>query len=236
MTKVQIVILAAGKGSRMKSKKPKLLNKINGKSLIEHTINKAQKIKDANINIIIGKDLEMLKKKYKDINFIKQKKAQGTGQAIKIYLRKTKKLSNILIMMGDAPFISLIDIKKVLSQLKNNALVVLGSKIKKNTGNGLIILKDNFIKEIKEFKLNNKQDSNNYFYNTGVFGIQKKYLKLITQIKKNKKLNEFLITDLLKIAYKNKVKSKLIKTNKSKISFGINTLNELRKIKNVKKI
>ena len=65
----------------------------------------------------------------------------------------------------------------------------------KNLGNGLIILKDNFIKEIKEFKLNNKR-FNSHFYNTGIFGVQKEYIKLINQIKKNKKLNEFLITDL----------------------------------------
>ena len=50
---------------------------------------------------------------------------------IKVYLKQAKKLSNILIMMGDAPFISIIDIKKVLKQLKNNALVVLGSRSKK---------------------------------------------------------------------------------------------------------
>ena len=139
-------------------------------------------------------------------------------------------------MMGDAPFISIIDIKKVLKQLKNNALVVLGSKMKKNLGNGLIILKDNFIKEIKEFKLDNKKDSNSNYYNTGIFGVQKEYLKLINQIKKNKKLNEFLITDLLKIAYKNKIKNKLIKTYKNEISFGINTFDELRKIENVNKV
>ena len=232
MKDLEIVILAAGKGSRMKTKTPKLLNKIKGKSLIEHTINNAQKIKYAKINVIINKDLEILKKKFNQIRFIKQNRAQGTGHAVKVYLKQTKKLNNILIMMGDAPFVSIVDIKKVLKQLKKNALVVLGSKLKKNFGNGLIILKDNFIKEIKEFKLTNKESSNSHFYNTGIFGIQKEHVKLINQIKKNKKLNEFLITDLLKIAYRRKIKSKLIKTYKHKISFGINNLDELKKISN----
>ena len=50
MKDLEIIILAAGKGSRMKTKTPKLLNKINGKSLIEHTINNAQKIKNGWIN------------------------------------------------------------------------------------------------------------------------------------------------------------------------------------------
>ena len=178
--------------------------------------------------------MEILKKKFNQIRFIKQNRAQGTGHAVKVYLKQTKKLNNVLIMMGDAPFVSIADIKKVLKQLKKNALVVLGSKLKKNLGNGLIILKDNFIKEIKEFKLTNKENSNSHFYNTGIFGIQKRHVKLINQIKKNKKLNEFLITDLLKIAYKKKIKSKLIKTYKNKISFGINNLEELKKISNGK--
>ena len=75
MKNLDIVILAAGKGSRMKTKKPKLLNRINGKSLIEHTIIKAEKIKNSKVNIIINKDLEHLKKnltKLRLLNRIKQ--------------------------------------------------------------------------------------------------------------------------------------------------------------------
>ncbi len=229
MKNLDIVILAAGKGSRMKTKKPKLLNQINGKSLIEHTIFKAKKIKNSKVNIIINKDLEYLKEKFNKITFIKQDKANGTGHAVKTYIKKKNKFNDTLIMMGDAPFIALKDLNRVINYLKKNAIVVLGSKIKKNFGNGLIILKNDSIKEIKEFKVIEKK-SNNKYYNTGVFGIQKKYLKLVKLIKKNEKLGEFLITDLLKIAFKNNVKSKLVITERNNTSFGINTIHELKKI------
>ncbi len=232
MLKVEIVILAAGKGSRMKTKKPKLLNLINGKSLIEHTISNAKKIKNGKINLIINKNLDYLNKRYKDINFIKQKKALGTGDAIKTFLKKTKKPNNVLIMMGDAPFINIIDLKKMIKNLKNYPIVVLGAKLKKNHSNGIIVLKKNFIKEIKEFKLLKKKEHYNKYCNTGVFGIQKKYLNLFFEIKKNQILKEYLITDILKIAYKKKICSKLIKTT-NKNSFGINTLTELKMIKNI---
>ena len=157
MSNVEIVILAAGRGSRMKSKKPKLLNLINGKPIIEHTIINAKKIKNSNINIIINKNLNHLIKKFKGINFIKQKKALGTGDAIKTFLKHTKSLSNILIMMGDAPFINTVDLRRVIKKLKNYPIVVLGAKLKKNYGNGIIILKKNLIKEIKELKLLKKE-------------------------------------------------------------------------------
>ena len=232
MSNVEIVILAAGRGSRMKSKKPKLLNLINGKPIIEHTIINAKKIKNTNINIIINKNLNHLIKKFKGINFIKQKKALGTGDAIKTFLKHTKSLSNILIMMGDAPFINTVDLRRVIKKLKNYPIVVLGAKLKKNYGNGIIILKKNLIKEIKEFKLLKKEEHYNKYCNTGVFGVQKKYLKLFFNLKKDKIIKEYLVTDILKIAYKKKIHSKLVKT-KNINSFGINTLAELKMIKKI---
>lgn len=232
MSKIEIVILAAGKGSRMKSRKPKLLNKISGKSIIEHTINKAQKIKNSNINIIINRDLEVLKKKFKDINFIKQDRAQGTGHAIKTYLRKTKKFNDILIMMGDAPFIDIKDLEKVVKGMNNHPIVVLGGKLKKNDGNGVIILNKKKIKEIREYKLLKKKDNQRQYFNTGIFGVKNRYLKLFFNLKKNKILNEYLITDILSLAYKKKIPSKLVKTKK-KNTFGINTLKELNEIKKI---
>ena len=94
------------------------------------------------VNIIINKDLECLKEKFNKITFIKQDKANGTGHAVKTYMKKKNKFNDTLIMMGDAPFISLKDLNRVINYLKKNAIVVLGSKIKKNFGNGLIILKN----------------------------------------------------------------------------------------------
>ena len=88
------------------------------------------------------------------------------------------------------------------------------------------------IKEIKEFKLLKKEEHYNKYCNTGVFGVQKKYLKLFFNLKKDKIIKEYLVTDILKIAYKKKIHSKLVKT-KNINSFGINTLAELKMIKKI---
>lgn len=227
---LEVVILAAGKGSRMKTQTPKLLNKVKGKSLIEHTINKAQQLKPVKINIVINKKLNFLKEKFKELNFVNQNQAFGTGHAMKTYIKKSTILNNVIIMMGDAPFISIKDIKLVRKKLKSYPIVILGAKLKKNFGNGAIIYKDKKIYEIRESRLLKKKNTYSTYFNTGIFGIQRKYLKLFLILKKNNLLKEYLITDIIHEAYKKKIDIYLVKTRKDN-SFGINDLKELNKIK-----
>ena len=111
--------------------------------------------------------------------------------------------------------------KKFLLKYKIKKFTIILEPCKKNTA--AAILSSTLLNEIKFNQPIVFLPSDHLIEKTNIF---------INQIKKNKKLNEFLITDLLKIAYKNKIKSKLIKTYKNKISFGINTFDELRKINN----
>ena len=90
MNKFEILILAGGKGSRMKSNKPKLLHKINGVSILDMVIKKALRLKPSKVNVIINKQYELTKKKYLNVDFFKQNKPLGTGHAVKTFLKKKK--------------------------------------------------------------------------------------------------------------------------------------------------
>ena len=114
MHKLDVLILAGGKGSRLKGKIPKLLLKIKNKTLIDHSINLAKKIKPNKIYIIINEKLLFLKNKHKNCEFIIQKEPLGTGHAAKLLIKKKNlKLNNLLILLGDTPFISLKDVNKI---------------------------------------------------------------------------------------------------------------------------
>lgn len=229
MGKFEILILAGGKGSRMKSTKPKLLNKIRGVSILDMVIKKALSLNPSKVNVIISKQYEETKNKYTNVNFFKQIRPLGTGHAVKIFLKKRKTKKDLLIMMGDAPKINTSSLKKVIIGLRKRCNYVLAAKIKKNTSHGVLKFKGKKIVRILEYKFLKKSQKNNSICNTGVFAIKNENLKLIKKIKKNSSKKEYLITDLINIFYKSKICLKLILTNPSVKSFGINNLNELRK-------
>ena len=96
---LNIIILAAGKGSRIKSKTPKILLKLKSKTLIEHSISFAKKLSPKNIFIILDRKFNYLEKKVKNCKFIYQENPLGTGHAVKMFIKKKtkgKKTSNFV--------------------------------------------------------------------------------------------------------------------------------------------
>ena len=112
MTKKQeiiIIILAAGKGTRMNSDLPKVLHLLNNKPLLAHVIDTSNMIDPRQILIVVGYKKEMLISHFKsnDIMFVEQKKQQGTADAIKYCLPNIEKFNgNVLILSGDVPMIT----------------------------------------------------------------------------------------------------------------------------------
>ena len=82
--KVSIIILAAGKGTRMKSDMPKVLHKVNGKSMIEHVILNARNLNPEKIIVVVGYKYEMVKKQLEnqDLTYVIQHKQNGTAHAV----------------------------------------------------------------------------------------------------------------------------------------------------------
>lgn len=234
MKKLDVLILAAGKGSRIKGTTPKLLLKIKNKTLIDHTINLARSIKPSKIYIIINSKLLFLKKSNKDCSFIMQKKLFGTGYAAKLFLKhKKNKFNNLIILLADTPFINISDINKIKKKLIKDDLVVFGFKNKQNMSYGLIQKdKNQKIKKIIEYKNASVNEKKIDLCNSGVMGINRKNVKNLLKIKKNKKLNEYLLTDIVEITKKLKGNVSCVISQKSKNNRGINTISEYHEAKN----
>ena len=175
------VILAGGKGSRLKLNNEKIFTKINGKTLINHAISKLKKL-NLDINIVTRKDLKLK---------IKTKKLNSTFshnrwvQVMQLMFLKSKpKFKYCLIMNADTPFIHIRDLKKVIRLKDKVDLVALSYRNKKNSSNG-IFLKDKFGKFfIKEYNLLNKTEKkiNNCF--SGIMLFNKKFPKNFLKLKK----------------------------------------------------
>ena len=228
-----ILILAAGKGSRMKSTKPKILSTVKKISLLDHAVNKFKKLKYKKIYILISKKLKNIEKR-NDCIYIYQKNPLGTGHAIKVSLKKiNNKFKKIIVMYADTPFIHKEDIKKLSIKLKKNDLVLMGFVKKNNKSFGIIKLINKKVSSIVEFKNASKYERKISLCNSGIMGFKKRIFREFFQIKKNKKMKEFLATDIVKILYKKKYKIGLVKSSYPLLCEGINSQSELREYRKI---
>ena len=225
---LQILILAAGKGTRMNSDTPKVLHKVLGVPMIEHVINKAKLLKPSKISIMINRDLSDIQKKYPNIQTMIQEPQLGTGHAVQIFLKKNKlKNSKLLVLYGDNPLIDPIDLKNMNNELKKNDVVIMGFDQDKNNSYGIIIEKKGMVEEIVEFKEANKLQKKIKICNSGILALNSKALQLVNQIKNNNIKKEFYLTDIVKLSKKYNHKIKLINAKDAKTALGINDMNEL---------
>jgi bifunctional UDP-N-acetylglucosamine pyrophosphorylase / glucosamine-1-phosphate N-acetyltransferase len=224
------IILAGGKGTRIKHKTPKVLLKIKNKTLIETSINLAE-IFSNKINIVINKTLLFLKNEFKNCNFFLQKSSLGTGHAVKEFFknRKFNKKNIFMILYADTPFILKSDINKMLKKIKIFDLVILAFKTNSNKGCGLIKIKKSSVVEIIEYKNSKKQEKKINICNSGIMIFNYKVQKVIKLIKKDAITNEFYLTDIVKISKNKNLSIGVVVSNDEIRSRGINDIKTYKK-------
>ena len=151
---LKTVILAAGKGTRMKSELPKVLHEINGKALVEYVIDAAKEAGSDDICIIVGHRAELVKERLGDMyTYVLQKEQLGTGHAVKCAKDFIGESGDVLILCGDTPLIDGETLKKLLdAHVSNNHKATLLSTIVDDpTGYGRIIrdADGHFIKNVE---------------------------------------------------------------------------------------
>ncbi len=108
MTNITTLILTAGKSSRFKSNKSKIFHELAGLPVIDHIYKKAKKISKDNIIFVCNKNnINSLKKRFNNCKFALQKNQNGTADAVLSAKKLIKNKSNILMLIGDVPLITL---------------------------------------------------------------------------------------------------------------------------------
>ena len=118
---LEIVILAAGQGTRMKSLLPKVLHPVGGKPLLEHVINTAQALSPAALHVVVGHGSEQVQQALSgyDINWVEQSQRLGTGHAVMQALPAVANDSVVLVLYGDVPLTRLATLQHLVSQARN---------------------------------------------------------------------------------------------------------------------
>ncbi|AFJ43496.1 bifunctional UDP-N-acetylglucosamine diphosphorylase/glucosamine-1-phosphate N-acetyltransferase GlmU [Francisella orientalis] len=199
---LSVVILAAGKGSRMNSNKPKVLQTLAGETLIRHVINRVEPLKPNNIIVVTGHLKDMVEEELTDKNltFVEQKEQLGTGHAVLKALPQIKE-DKVLILYGDVPLIST-EVLANLIKSASNDLAVLTAVVNNPTGLGRIV-RDKFgaVSHIVEEKDATDGQSQIKEINTGIYCVSRDHLeKWLPNLGNTNAQGEYYLTDIVAMA------------------------------------
>jgi len=204
---LSVIILAAGKGTRMKSSLPKVLHTISGYPMIYYVIKEAKELSD-DISVILYHQADLVKEKIKryfsDVNFILQdhKNYPGTGGAVMGVLPKYQK---VLVLNGDMPLVEAKELKRFLEPDADIVMSVI--KLDDPSGYGRVVIEDNEVKKIVEQKDANEDELKIQNVNAGVYLFKKEVLeKYLPKLTNNNAQGEYYLTDIIELAKKDGLK------------------------------
>ncbi len=200
-----VAILAAGKGTRMKSNLPKVLHTLGGYTLVERVINSCQLLKpDKNI-VIVGYQGESVKQALSHLNnveFVAQTEQLGTGHAVQQLIPHLQDFKGDLIVLnGDVPLLRAETLQKLITTHRenNNASTLLTANLPQPKGYGRVFCDgNNLVTQIVEHRDCNAAQQKNHRINAGVYCFNWEALaKVLPQLTTNNDQNEYYLTEVV---------------------------------------
>jgi bifunctional UDP-N-acetylglucosamine pyrophosphorylase / glucosamine-1-phosphate N-acetyltransferase len=236
---IAVIILAAGKSTRMKSELPKVLHELCGRPMLGYVLDLVNTLKPAQVVAVLGHKQELVRKLIpKGIKIVIQNKLIGTADAVKAGLAALKGFKGtVLILYGDIPLLKKETVNKLLDyHLKNNVdATLLTAQLKTPFGYGRI-MRDKYssICCIVEEKDADEVQKDIKEINTGIMAFKKeKLLANIKSIRPNNRKKEYYLTDIIEIFAKKNYLVDGLKTQDAQEALGINTRAELAKANSI---
>ncbi len=241
--KYAVVIMAAGKGTRMKDpSKAKVMYEILGRPMLYYVIELAKELKALRIIVIVGYQrvtvIDHLKKNHSDVEIAIQAEQLGTGHAIMQTENLLKDFhGNILILSGDVPMLSTITIQRLIDyhQKTESDATILTADYDDPTGYGRIVRNiDGTVKSIIEHKDANDEEKRIMEINSGIYIIDR--IKLFQSLKNITPQNiqkEYYLTDIFTHFWNNRWKVSALKTQSIDEIRGINTIEQLEECQQI---
>ena len=226
--------MAAGKGTRLKSKRAKVLHQIGGKPLLQHVIAAAARIlPEHDIYVVIGHQAEEVRAAVAGtgVNFVLQAEQRGTGHAIMCAREQVRQYANILVLSGDVPLIraATIELLRDFHLTRKSAMTILTAEPANPFGYGRVIRggSDN-VKAIVEQKALSKAQQKVREINSGIYAFATGPLFAdIDRLTADNAHHEFYLTDMAALLVKRKAKVIALKADDPEEVLGANTLAEL---------
>ena len=233
--KIDAIILAAGKGKRMQSASPKVLQHVAGKALLQHVIDTSLNLKNSQLHIVVGDQNILVKNSVstpKNSKWYKQAKQLGTGHAVKQALKGLRAGSIALILYGDVPLVKSSTMNNLVRAAGKSSLALLSFEQQTPKGYGRMIRNSKGkvlgIVEEKDATAEQKKITE---VNSGIMAIASNKLEQLLQGLKNRNAaKEYYLTDIVSLANENKIPVKAVKLEEKEEVLGANNLEELNQL------
>ncbi len=200
---LEIVILAAGQGTRMRSALPKVLHPVAGNSMLSHVIHSARQLAPQRIHVVIGHGADVVRERLAadDLNFVLQDKQLGTGHATAQAVPFIK-ADTVLILYGDVPLIEVETLQRLLKHVVPGQMGLLTVELDDPTGYGRIVRNaDGKVAAIVEHKDASDAQRAITEGNTGILAVPANRLAdWMSRLSNNNAQGEYYLTDVIEMA------------------------------------
>ena len=201
---IDVVILAAGQGSRMKSSLPKVLHKVAGKPMVQHVIDQAKQLANSAIHVVVGHGADQVEAALanEECGFYLQAEQKGTGHAVAQAVPGLRAEGVTLVLYGDVPLTPASVFESMVQTAQQGKVALLTVKLDDPTGYGRIIRSAvNDVVGIVEQKDANPEQLAITEVNTGIMAMPTSHLiEWLPQLSSNNAQGEYYLTDLIAMA------------------------------------
>jgi bifunctional UDP-N-acetylglucosamine pyrophosphorylase/glucosamine-1-phosphate N-acetyltransferase len=201
---IDVVILAAGQGSRMRSALPKVLHPVGGRAMVQHVIDTAKQLTDARMHVVIGHGAELVKSALADqsVTFALQAEQLGTGHAVAQAMPAVNGDGVALVLYGDVPLTAAATMQALVDIAQQGEFGLLTVNLEDPTGYGRIVRNhQGDVVAIVEHKDANAEQLAIQEVNTGILAVSASALRdWLPQLSAENAQGEYYLTDIIAMA------------------------------------
>ncbi len=231
----EVIVLAAGKGTRMRSSLPKVMHPIAGKPMLGHVIDAARTIHATAVHVVVGHGAEAVKSAFDgdNLSWVEQREQKGTGHAVQQALPVLDSDSIVLILYGDVPLISPDTLHELTAKCGANRMALLTTQLTDPSGYGRIVREHDKVVAIVEQKDANSAQLAIQEVNTGIMAVSAKHLnRWLPALSSDNAQGEYYLTDIIAMAVADDVAIEVVQPDSVWEVQGVNDraqLNELER-------
>lgn len=239
----RVVVLAAGKGTRMQSELPKVLLPIKGKPILRHVVEAINQVFSMKPVLITGYKSDLVRKEFSnEVDYALQREQLGTAHAVACAKSLFENSANVIVLPGDHPYTSKESLKKLEQKHLTDQNTITVATIKVDnfsawrgsfTTNGRIIRQNGKLVAIKEYRDTSEAEKKIKELNVSIYMFDTQWLlNNISKIKNDNLKKEYYITDMLSLAAEQNKKIGTLQINAVE-ALGANTKEELAVLEGV---
>ena len=228
---LHIVILGAGKGSRMKSSLPKVLHRLANKPLVQHVIDSASSLHPEQTHVVIGHGADIVRKVIsgEHLSFALQTEQLGTGHAVAQAMPDVPDDATVLILYGDVPLTRTESMQRLLNEVSATSMALMTITLDDPMGYGRIVRDDaGRVQSIVEQKDASKDQLLIKEVNTGIMAVRASHLNAwLPRLQSDNAQQEYYLTDIIAMAINDGVDVSVVQPDQIWEVEGVNTLVQL---------